>query len=518
MERVGGNDVTGELDLPEAVVVRRPRRWPEPIWTVPIVALLIGAWMAFQAIRSHGPTITISFRDARSLAAGKTRLKYRDVEIGTVRAIGFSSDRERVIVTADLRREAEPWLVQDTHFWIVEPRVTLGEVSGLQTLISGAYISLDIGSSSTPKRDFEGLDKVPVVIRETRGRAFIARAARAVAVGSPIFFHRLQVGQVTKSELEANGTDVEVDIWVNAPYDHYITTGTRFWDAGGIRGTVDASGVRVEAESLVTLLLGGISFETPPYAASAPPAATDHVFALFPSRDEAMMDPDGDAEDYRFVFHQSVRGLSVGAPVEFRGIPMGEITRIGIDYDAQRAELSTVVEARLFPSRLQARMRQVLPDEVSIPLQTLFKQLVDHGLRAQLAPANLLTGQLFVSLDFFPRAQRAALNLSRSRPDIPTVPSDIEDLRTSVTRIVHKLDRLPFDDIGEMVQGARQVLGKAGTTLDHADTVVAQFRPGAPRGADLDEALQQVARAARSVQGLADSVERHPESLIRGRK
>ncbi len=214
-----------DSELPEAVVARPSRFLPELVWTIPLVAVLIAGWLGFQALHSRGPTITIQFRAARWLAVGKTKVKYREVDVGEVRAIGFSRDRRTVVVTARLNRDAAPWMVEDTRFWIVEPRVGAGEISGLETLLSGAYIALDVGQSKRPRHQFEGLPMPPVVAGDTPGRAFIARAHRGISVGSPIFFRHMEVGQVTGSDLNRDGTCVVVNMFVRAPYDRYVTTG-----------------------------------------------------------------------------------------------------------------------------------------------------------------------------------------------------------------------------------------------------------------------------------------------------
>ena len=500
-------------------MVRRWRSSPGLIWAVPIIAALVGLWLAFQAIRAHGPTVTVSFREAPGIVAGKTKIKYRDVDVGEVRAIGFARDRSRVIVTAELSRDAGPWMVEDTRFWLVEPRVTLGEVSGLSTLVSGSHIALDVGASSRPRRDFEALGAAPFVTAGLAGRAFVARAGRAIRVGSPIYYRHLEVGQVTSSDLDAGAGDFSIGLFVRAPYDRNVTTAARFWEESGIRGFVDANGARVETESLVTMFLGGVSFEAAPDALDAPPAPPGHAFPLYPNREQAMKQTDGAAEDYRLVFRQSVRGLGAGAPVDLRGIPVGEVVRIGVEYDPGRVEFSTVVHIRVYPQRLQARMPRSLavdgwPDAVDARL----RRFVDHGLRAQLRMANLLTGQLFVALDFFPRAPRARYDETRQPREIPTVASDIDDLRASLTAFVRKMDRLPIDDIGRMVGDARQVLAKAGSAIDHADAAVSLFGPRSARSADIDDALRQITRAARSVRALSDGLDRHPESLVRGRK
>ena len=510
--------MTADDHVPEAVVVRRTRLTANLIWAVPILAALIAAWLAIQALRTHGPRVTISFRDAHGIVAGKTKLKYRDVDVGEVRAVGFSRDRSNVLITAELTHGTEPWMVQDTRFWIVEPHVTLGEVSGLETLLSGAYIAIDVGTSPNERLEFDGLPTAPLVKGGTAGRAYLARADRALRIGTPIFFRSLEVGQVTASDLDRDGGQVSIGMFVRAPYDRYVTTTTRFWDASGIRGSIDANGARVETESLMTILLGGIAFEPSAERTEAPPAPPDHVFVIFSSRGMAMKQPDGDGQDYRLVFHRSVRGLAVGAPVEFLGIPFGEVTRIGVDYDPQRFEFATVADVRLFPQRIRARMRPGTFEDAPENEQSRVKRLVEHGLRAQLRMANLLTGQLYVAFELFPHAPRVAYDERRNPHELPTTRSDVEDLRASLDSLARKLDRLPVDDIGRMVSDARQVLAKADGALDDASGVVKLFKPTSPRGADLDDAVHQIGRAARSVRSLADTIERHPESLIRGRK
>jgi paraquat-inducible protein B len=506
-----------ESNLPEAVVTPRSRYLPELIWAIPIVAVVIGGWLAFRAIRAHGPTITITFRDAAGLVAGKTKIRYRDVDVGEVRAIGFSADRATVVITAELMREAASWMVEDTRFWVVRARVAAGEVSGLETLLSGPYIGIDVGTSKRARRDFRGLEEAPIVSGGTPGRSFVARSPRAVGAGSPIFFHHLQVGQVTTSDLDADGRQVSIGMFVQAPFDRYVTVDTRFWEAGGVRVSLDTAGIKVDAESLVTLLLGGIAFEPGPEPGDAMPAPPAHRFVLFHSREEAMRQPDIGAEDYRLVFRQSTRGLAVGAPVEFRGMPFGEVTDIGIEYDPATLEFTTPVEVRIFPGRLRARARHGSLDEPPDASPARLRRLVDRGLRAQLRSGSLLTGQRFVALDFFPDAPHVRLDPVRHPREIPTMPSD-DDISASLAQVAHKVDRLPLDQVGPLIGDVRQVLAKAGAAVGDLDATVSQFGPGATGQADLDDVLQQIARAARSVRALADSLQRHPESLIRGRR
>jgi paraquat-inducible protein B len=504
-------------DLPEAVVARRWRFLPELIWTIPIVAVLVGGWLAIKAISARGPTITITFRDAAGIAAGKTKIRYRDVEVGEVRDIGFSPDRATVVVTAELIRKAAPWMVDDTRFWVVRARIAAAEVSGLETLLSGAYIGVDVGTSKHPRSDFRGLEEEPVVSGGTPGRAFVARGERAVGAGSPIFFRHLQVGQVTTSDLDPDGRQVSIGMFVRAPFDRFVTTDTRFWESSGIRASLDTSGVKLDVESVLTLLLGGISFEPGPEAADVAPAQAGHRFVLFRSRDEAMSPPGAETEDYALRFRQSAHGLAVGAPVELRGLAFGEVTGIGLDYDPASLDFVTRVMVRMYPGRLHARLRHGSAEQRPETAQARLQRLVNQGLRAQLRSGSLLTGQRFVALDFFPRAPAVRLDPTQRPLEIPTLPSDGDDLSASLTDVARKLNQLPLDQVGPLIGDARQVLGKAGAALADADAAISQFGPSSAGQADLDDVLQQIARAARSVRALADSLERHPESLIRGR-
>jgi paraquat-inducible protein B len=263
----------------------------------------------------------------------------------------------------------------------------------------------------------------------------------------------------------------------------------------------------------VSLIEGGISFEPGPGSRGAAPAPENHRFVLFPNREEAMKPPDRDAEAYTLVFRQSVRGLIVGAPVDFRGLPLGEVTRIGVDYDPASLVFTTPVDVRIYPGRLRARLSHEVPEEPEESMQARLQRFVDHGLRAQVRSGSLLTGRLYVALDFFPDAPRVKLDPVKHPNEIPTLPMD--DLGASVAKVVKKVDRLP---LGEVVVAAQQALTKAGNAFGNANAVVKEFGPNSPRQAELDDAVQQVARAARSLRALAETLERHPESLIRGRK
>ncbi|MGH6784583.1 MAG: intermembrane transport protein PqiB, partial [Sphingomicrobium sp.] len=233
-------------DIPEAVPVRR--RSVQIVWIIPIVAALIGGWLAVMAILERGPTIRITFKTAEGLEAGKTTIKYKNVNMGTVTRIELSEDRSRVIATAEVTPRAEGFLVADTRFWVVRPRIAGSQVSGLGTLVSGSYIGVDIGTSTKRKRKFTGLETPPIVTADLPGLEFVLSGEDlgSLDIGSPVYFRRIQVGQVVAFALDKGGEGVTLRIFVHAPYDRYVTASTHFWQASGIDLTLDAAGIKVQ--------------------------------------------------------------------------------------------------------------------------------------------------------------------------------------------------------------------------------------------------------------------------------
>jgi paraquat-inducible protein B len=492
------------------------------------VAAVIGAWVAVTRILGEGPKITIVFKSAEGLEAGKTKIEYNGVEVGTVTTIRLSDDHEKVIVSAQMAPKTEGFLVEDTRFWVVRPRISGANVTGLGTLISGAYITMDIGQSRGSKRDFVALDTPPVVTGDVPGRFFMLKSPDLGSLdnGTPIFFRRLQVGKVASYALDKDGQSLSVKVFVNAPYDQYVTPNTRFWHASGIDVSLSASGFTVETQSALSVLIGGVAFETPADGPVLPAAEADTVFTLFSNRAEAFKLPPRDPQTYVLVFKQSVRGLAPGAPVEFRGIPVGEVVKIDARVDAKTFAYSAPVTIVLEAQRLGM---QIVDIEPGADLATIRRQLIDslvsHGVRAQLQTGNMLTGALFVTFDFFPDAPAATVDWTQKPVQLPTAPGQLEAVEASAVSIIKKLDQMPFKQIGDDLQkalveldrtlvSARGALDSGRGTLDNANKLI---EPNSVLGAELGNTLQEVSRAARSVRVLADYLERHPEALIRGK-
>jgi len=507
--------------VPESRNVARKRTRISFVWIVPIVAALAGVWVAVTRILAEGPKITIVFRSGEGLEAGKTKIRYKGLDIGTLSTLRLSDDHQRVIGTAELAPRTEEFLVEDTKFWVVRPRISGGTVSGLGTLISGAYIGMDIGRSRQRKREFDVLATPPVVTADVPGRFFVLKTPTlgSLDYGTPIYFRRLQVGEVTAFELDPDGEGLTVKVFVKAPYDQYVTPNTRFWHASGIDVSLTASGLSVQTQSLVSILIGGIAFETPATAAPLPAAESERVFSLYGDRNEAYRLPARDPQTFRLVFKQSVRGLAVGAPVEFRGVPIGQVSALEAQVDAKTLEFSAPVTVVLDATRLGVQVVDGGPGaDLAVLRRKLIETFVAHGARAQLRSGNLLTGAMYVAIDFFPDAPPATVEWSQKPVELPTVPGELEGIEACLTKIVKKLDTVPIQAIGDDLKKALvhldDTLVSARGTFDTATKLVA---PDSTLDTELSTTLQELSRAARGLRVLADYLERHPEALIRGK-
>ncbi len=539
--------------LPEALATPPHGAALPLIWLIPLVAVLIGGWLAVRAVLERGPTITITFSTADGLEPGKTKVKYKNVDIGELRGVAFTDDRERVVASVELTRQAESMLVKDTRFWVVRPRVTGSQVSGLNTLLSGSYIGMDVGRAKESSRAFVGLETPPIVTLGLPGRLFDLQASDlgSLDIGSPVYLRRVRVGQVVAFELKPDGSGVAVTIFVNAPYDQYVGRTTRFWHASGLNLALDAGGLRLNTESVATLILGGIAFETPADVPVAEPAPERTEYRLFADRTQALKLPETAEETFVLVFDESVRGLVTGAPVDFRGVVIGEVTAISVDSNAERGDVQIPVRIRLYPQRLSGS----LTAGGSKADGNLMDALVQRGLRAQLRMGNLLTGQLYVALDYFPHAARAQLDRDVEPPRIPTVAGSMNELQDTLRNAARRIDKLPLEaiaaDLRKVLASADATMRRLDTTLSTADGALrsadqlaqrldAEIAPDvraaladarrtlsaaermlasdAPVQRDLRETLRQVGRAAEAMRAVADYLERHPDALLRGRR
>jgi paraquat-inducible protein B len=529
-------------DVPSAVAVSKRRRSPQLVWLIPIVAALIGGWIAVKTIFDKGPTITITFKTAEGLEAGKTKVKYKNVDIGEVRDIHLSEDHSQIFVTVEFAKQAENFLVDDTRFWVVRPRVGGGQVSGLGTLFSGAYIGVDIGHSTSNKLEFTGLEVPPIVTGDDPGRQFVLHSDNlSVDIGTPIFYRQTEVGRVVAHEIDKDGKGVTVKFFVNAPYDQYVSANTRFWDASGIDVTLDASGVKVNTQSVVSILIGGLAFETPAGSGALPEADADTVFPLYPNREAAMKQPDREMLVFTMYFQESLRGLTVGSPLEVNSVTLGEVKGIKVEFDEQRKQFRFPVDVAIFPGRLRAMMRQGVADPTPAEQKARLDTLISSGLRAQLKTGSLLTGQMYIAMDFFPKAAPGKIDWTKNPPVFPTEPGTLVELQATLMNISKKIENMPLEQIGgdlrtalkslnrtlasadqavkrmdkDVAPAAKSALEDARRMLNRAEQTLAS---DAPLQQDMRTSLRELSKAAQSLRELTDLLERQPESLIRGKK
>src|SRR5579863_6004165 len=424
---------------------------------------------------SEGPKIKIALKSAEGLEAGKTKIHYNGVDIGTVTTIELSPDHQHVILHAQMAPKTEGFLVDDTKFWVVRPRISGANVTGLGTLISGAYIGVEIGTSKEERREFVALETPPVITGEV-GRFFILKTPDlgSLDTGTPIYFRRLQVGQVSSYSLDQDGKNLTVKVFVQAPYDQYVNPNTRFWHASGIDLSLSASGLSVQTQSMLSILIGGVAFETAATALVLPPSDEDAVFILYSNRTEAFNPPPRNPQTYQLIFKDSVRGLTPGAPVEFRGINIGEVSDISAQIDLKTFEFSAPVTISLDPRKLGVKILDLGP---GVNLETMRRKLIDalvaHGVRAQLKTGNLLTGSLYVSLDFFPGSPPVTVDWSRTPVQLPTTSGQFEATEATVQNIIEKLDKVPFQEIGD---GLQKAIAQLNTTLVSAQGTLTSAR------------------------------------------
>ncbi|MCY0106726.1 MULTISPECIES: intermembrane transport protein PqiB [Pseudomonas] len=510
------------------------------VWIVPIVAVLVGISLVVHNLMQEGPTIIVNFKTGSGLTANKTEVKYRNVVIGQVTDVELSGDQKSVDATIKLAKQAQTFTREDSQFWVVRPRIGAGGVSGIDTLLSGDYIGADIGQSNSHSKHFKGLENPPPITYGEPGKRFMLHAPDlgSLDIGSPVYYRKIPVGQVVTYALNPEGKGVDIEVFIHSPNDAFVTENTRFWNASGIDINVGANGFAVKTESLSTLLVGGIAFRAPDYSPNDVAATDDRDFELFADQQTALAPPNGKAQYMVLRFDQSLRGLKVDAPVEFLGMEIGRVVGINLDFDAKKRTFPLNVGIVIYPQRLGQAYKKMLsefkhdPNDEAAGIR-LLGTFVDNGLRAQARSGNLLTGQLYIALDFFPKAEKVAFDPSARPVVLPTVPGSLEQLQEKLEAMVDKLNKLPVERIAgnldsnlvelrksltqfnaKTLPGVQNTLADVSKTLQSASSTLAE---DSPQREKLTETLDELGRMSRSLRELSDYLGRHPESLIRGR-
>jgi paraquat-inducible protein B len=532
---------------PKAVV--KKGRSLSIIWVVPIVALLIGGWLAFKAWSEKGPVITIAFETAEGLEAGKTKIKFKDVEVGKVTAIELSEDLAGVIVTAEVNKTATKYMRDKTQFWVVRARVAAGEVTGLGTLFSGAYIGCNPSEEGKDIRHFKGLEKPPVVTAGMPGRHFVLKSETlgSLDIGSPVYYRGIKVGQVVEYDFDALAEAVNVRVFIDAPYHEKVRQNTRFWNASGIDFKLDTEGVSVNTHSLVSIMLGGVAFDLPEYMEPVEQAEEDRAFQLYAVREEIEERTYTIKRHYVMYFDQNVRGLEPEAPVEIRGLKIGKVLDVKLEVNADALTVRVAVFVEIEPERVDVVIEDNVATSGYMNIATdkeaseALAQMVKKGLRAQLKTGNLLTGQLYVDLDFYPDAKPESIVKHDGYEVMPTLPAPLEQIAQRVNNILKMVEKLPIEQIGadlhksiksldKTLQAAERVAGGVNTdvlpglkeSLDEfqatMDGIQQTLGPDSALDYNARTVMSEMAATIRSLRSLIEYMERNPKSVIFGKE
>ena len=509
-------------EFPRAVPAFRPpsggSRRRLLIWLVPLAAALSALWLGVQALAERGPLVNITFATAEGLEAGKTLVKYKSVEVGVVETVSLLEDGTGVLVGARLSRELAAMLMEDARFWVVRPRVSAGGVSGIDTLVGGAHLGFAPGRSTKARDSYTGLEAPPFVA-ERPGRFFRLRAQNigSLDVGAPVYLRGYRVGQIARVLLDTRATGL-VEIFVETPHHNHLTASSVFWHASGIDLSVSAQGIKLDTASMASVLMGGIAFETPPRTGADPAAADGREFDLWPSRELALRQSGAGGERYVLVFQGSQRGLVPGVAVELMGQAVGEVTDVDVRFQQRTLKPRTVVTVSL-DHRLLAGMRVDGQTPVSSGLdadvRSFLDRLVARGLRAQVGTASLLTGQRYVGLDIVRGAPPARVRDLGSIAALPTFQGASDDLLGEMKRALAGTSRLMDRVDRQLAPQLSSLLGQAEKTMaDVHETLASE----GPMQHEVRGAMRDVSGAAQAMRSLTEYLERHPESLIRGKK
>lgn len=449
------------------------RSGPSVVWIIPMITLLVGGWLIVKTLSEQGPRVTISFKTAEGIEVGKTKIKYKNVDIGVVEQIKFSDDFSNVILTAEFNKGSEKFLRRSTRFWVVKPQLGLRGASGLNTLISGAFIEIEPGPGAE-QRHFIGLEKQPVVKADEQGVEIIlvTQNLGSIDIGSPIYYQGLLAGEVLGHELGNDRKSVYVHAFIKDPFDQLIRGNTYFWNVSGINVSMGADGFKVQTESVRSMMFGGIAFDTPETLEHVSTDMDNLVFTLHESFEAIQENSYTRKLKFIMFFDSSVRGLNIGAPVEFKGIKVGSVLDVRLEFNNDDTSFRIPVLIEIELQRIIERGK----DQDSSSHETLSK-LVERGLRARLQTGSLLTSQLYVELDMHPDTPIIVSGEQTPFPELPTLATaNFGAITASAEKLLAKLNAIDINEVSaillETFDNANQTLVSADETITNANALL----------------------------------------------
>ena len=517
------------------------KRW-SPVWIVPIVTVLIGAWILFYHFSHQGPEVTLITTNAEGIEGGKTTIKSRSVDVGVVESAVLTDDLHHVEIKARLNAGMEKLLRQDSAFWVVKPTIGRSGVSGLNTLLSGAYIELQPGVKGEAAEEYQLLDTPPLASPDAKGIRIILESNKAgqLNAGDPVLFRGYQVGSVETSSFDTNKRVIQYQLFIEAPFDRLITTNVRFWKDSGIAVDMSSSGMRVEMGSITTLLSGGVSFDVPAGWEQGKPAQNKAEYQLFEDQRSIQDSLYTEHKDFLMFFNESVRGLNAGAPVEFRGIRLGTVAEVPFTSPNTGQNLNNDYRIPVLIRIEPDRFRQQLGDDFDF--EQHLKNGIAEGLRASLKSANLLTGSVYVDLDFYKNAEPVkGLARISDYEVIPTVSSGLAQLQEKLLESLDKINKLPLNPMLDAATGtlkeSQNTLRELQKTLDGLNQLTSSqsmqdlpkemqktlrelnrsmkgFQPGAPAYNKMVGDMQRLDQVLRELQPVLKTLNSKSNALV----
>ena len=483
--------------------VQKVKNW-SPVWIFPIVTALIGAWILFYLYSHQGPEVTLITTNAEGIEGGKTTIKSRSVDVGVVMSTTLTDDLTHVEIKARLNSGMEKLLHKDSVFWVVKPQIGREGISGLGTLLSGAYIELQPGSKGPEPSNYQLLDAPPLAPPDAKGIRVVLDSKKAGQLnpGDPVLFRGYRVGSVETSTFDPKNRSISYQLFISAPNDRLVTSNVRFWKDSGVAMDLTSAGMRVEMGSLATLFSGGVSFDVPEGVDLGQPIVEKTEFKLYDDQKSIQDSLYTQHIDYLMFFTDSVRGLQVGAPVEFRGIRLGTVAQVPYFSNRLHQALSSdyriPVKIQIEPERLATQFGES-PD-----IRGHLPALIERGLRGSLKTGNLVTGALYIDLDFYPKEPAISnVNTFDGINIIPSVSGGLAQIQQRVMETLDKFNNLPLTP---MVQQATNTLSETQntmrrlqTTLDNLNKITAS-QSAQELPADMQKTLRELNRSMQGFQ------------------
>lgn len=536
-----------DADLQTATIDQERGPWLSAVWIIPLIAVLIGGWLFYQNVLSRGPLVTLVLPTAEGLQAGQTTVKIRNVEVGKVEDVRLTEDYSGTIAEIRMDRDATGLLVEDTRFWVVKPRIGRRGISGLNTILSGAYVQMQPGESDEPRYRFKALEQPPVMDSGAAGLSLrlTGREQAALSVGDPVLYQGREAGRVETAEFDADTRQMRYQIFIDQPYDTLIRRNTQFWNQSGVDVELSSEGVQVNLGSLEAMLAGGVTFGLPDDVPPGGAVSNGDRFDLFASREDAQQDRFDQRIEYIVLVRDSVRGLNPGAQLAFRGIRVGTVTDVPFFTDAVREQdfedFRIPVRVLFEPQRLGPAWGDRSLDEWRERLEELF----ERGLRASVRPGNLLTGAMYMDLQIVEEPEPRGMETVGNYPVFPSTVGGFTGIEQKISTLLDKLNNLDIaptlNRLGDTLASSDRTFEEMAATLDTLNQVLksdearslpaelektlreiqrtlSAYREGQPVYDQLDRALQQLTRVLDDLGPLADTLRERPNALLFGRE